>query len=289
MSKTAWFALGLVGMGCGSSKLVADNFDGGRDAPGTGLDTGSSCPASSLSSSRHTFAWTFAAAAADSGVDPDGGGAADAGPDAAAPSRCIASTSGFVTETCIGGAWLRSSAVGPILMFDDGSTLTWDPVGPPTPAPYVHQAGGDRVWARYGSSHSPPCGDCATEPDLALEIREGTSGTVRFYAAQGIDLSDLSDGDASDIFGVTATASPTCASQVTNVCASVDRTEFSHILQTSPAQTVPFAAPTQVTTPNGTYAVLWTASSDANPMFVACEDFTGLVRDNGFVATRLGP
>lgn len=293
MRNTAWLAFGLVGLGCGSPpKIVADNFDSGRDVPTTGVET-FGCPASLMGprvlgdAPRHTFAWTFAAATADAGA-----GSADTGADAAAPSRCTAIALPYLSvtsESCVGGAWLRSSPSGPVLTFDDGSTLSWQLDGAPTPAPYVQQAGGDRVWADY-ENHLPFGSFWTSVLDQTLEIRDGASGAVRFYAQQGDDLPGLPAPLVSDIFGVTATTSLFCMTHIVDdaQCLAFDRTELSHELQTSPAATITFAVGTQVAAPSGTYSVLWAQSSETNET-ATCTDISPPATDNGFVATRLAP
>jgi len=296
MRNAAWALVGLATLGCGPSTPAGRDKDSKTDGPVAATDAGEqagdagSCPAASIGPisqiepPRHTLAWTFAAA--DAGTAPDAG--ATPSEDAAAPSRCAVTTDVEQNASCSGGAWLRSSSAGPILTFDDGSTLTWNPSQAPTAGPYVQQASGDRVWADYERQDHVICPYCGAYTDQTLEIRDGPAGTVRFYAQQGSQLSPLPAALVQDIFGVTTTASPACTSHLAS-CQPFDRTELDHLLQTSPAQALPFATATQVSSPKGTYAVLWAATVESNVGPSTCTDDPGITNDDGFVATRLAP
>jgi hypothetical protein len=80
---------------------------------------------------------------------------------------------------------------------------------------------------------------------------------------------------------------PGCATDV-NGCVSLDRTEYDHRVATVPAQTIPFATLTAVTTPAGTYDLLWATTSETNIKH-DCPDTAGYTNDDGFVATRRAP
>lgn len=328
MRSLAWLLLG-VGVACNSSRLVvSDNFDtgvqdrtvwdAGRDGPGVVYDAGKDRPGVLSDGSvdttsttvldggscaspvyyrendyRKTLSWTFAPAVSDAGVAAADGGADDA----SSVSRCSASSSkSGPTEdyACRGGAWLRmrSGLPGPLLTFDDGSTLAWDASAPPVPAPYVSQATGDRVWVSYRSTVTVICPFCGAYTNQWLEIREtGSAGLVRYYAQQGNHLtSPLALATA--MFGATVTETVACKVHGGS-CPSLDRTEFEHQVGTTPAQVVPFATPTAVTSPNGTYDVLWAATSEANVDWGALgscgSDNPGASNDDGFAGTRRAP
>ena len=320
MKRAPWLLLGLGVLACGSSKLVADSFDSGTDVPAVAVDGGSDsqvsakdggtsdgggCPASSASYSsqgsyRRTVAWTFLAGVADAGVLVVDAGTAD---DDTAPSRCVASgsaaTAGLANYTCRGGAWLRSGAAGPVVSFDDGSTLTWDSVtwdsliwgssSQPAPAPYVTQAGGDRVWVSYRTATTVICPFCGAYTNTWLEIRDRSStGTVRHYAQEGNRL-ESPLGIAMAMFGVAVTENELCQFHHDG-CMSFARSVFDHWVATAPVQLIPFATPTLVTSPNGTYDVLWAATSESGVTYNGCPpDSPSISNDDAFVGTRRSP
>src|SRR5579871_6683800 len=329
MRSLALLSLGVAVVACSSSKLVvSDSFDSGvhdgppgmvwdagRDAPVVAYDAGKDRPSVGSDASTDTtsvggwdgatcpspiqdyrennylktLAWTFAPAASDAGVAPAADGGAD---DAASPSRCYVSATTFGPKnyTCRGGAWLRmrSGVPGPLVTFDDGSTLSWDASAPPVPAPYVSQATGDRVWVSYQSTATLICPFCGAYTNQWLEIRDtGSTGTVRHYAQQGNHLASPV-GMAMAMFGVPVTETVACKVHGGS-CPSLDRTEFEHQVATTPAQAVPFATLTAITSPNGTYDVLWDATSEANVDWGApgsCgSDNPGVSNDDGFAGT----
>jgi hypothetical protein len=302
MRHVRWLGLGLGVLACSSSKLGGN--DGGIDAPSV-TDTGAvdrpvgeggvgSCSDPGYTqegSYRPTMAWTFSAAALDAGAAVRDAGTTD---DAASVSRCVASgspaTTGLSDYTCRGGAWLRAGTAGPVLAFDDGATLTWNPSSAPVPAPYVTASGGDRVWVSYQSKATVICPFCGAYTNRWLEIRnDGSSGTIRHYAQQGNHLTSPA-AIAMAMFGVTVTDLAQCQLHVGS-CPSFDRTELGHQVATTPAQTVPFATLTEVASPGGTYDVLWASTSDSNVQYAtSCgSDLKGASNDDGFAATRQPP
>jgi hypothetical protein len=318
-SNVAWVVLGLSVLACSSSKLVSDSFDTGVDAPTDGpgvvfdagaVDAGrdvaaqggdaASCPGATdytvENSYRHTVAWTFVSAAADAGGAPAGDGGD--GETASSPSRCVASAGaaaayGLYDHACRGGAWLRSGASGPVVTFDDGSTLTWKPSAPPVPAPTVAQAAGDRVWVNYQQATKVICPVCGAYTNRWLEIRDtGSTGTVRHYAQEGNHLtSPLALAMA--MFGATVTEEAACQVRTGPCPASFDRTEFEHQVATTPAQWIPFGVLTAINSPNGIYDVVWAATSEANIEYSATNacgsDNPAVSNDDGFAGTRRGP
>jgi hypothetical protein len=320
MRRARWLLLGLGVLGCGSSKLVADSFDSGRDVPAVVVDAGRDsqlsatdggtggvgvCQASSgyLSegSYRRTVAWTFLAAVAAAGVPAGDAGTAD---EASSPSRCVASGSavngGLPSYTCRGGAWLQPGTAGPVLTFDDGSTLTWNPTtwdslfwnSSSPPSPYVTESSGDRVWVSYRTATTVICPYCGAYTNSWLEVRDGNStGTVRHYAQEGSNLTSPA-GIAMAMFGVVVTEKKVCQFHLGG-CMSFDRSEYDHRVATTPEQTIPFATLTLVTSPNGAYDVLWAVTSESRVTYNAdanCgSDNPGISNDDGFVGTRRAP
>jgi len=193
---------------------------------------------------------------------------------------------------CTGMASLRSTASGPAIVFGDGSQLVWDGTLPSALKPYVQQAGadGDSVWVDYEKKITVVCAVCGAYTTYTLEIRNGQSGKVRFYDQQGAVLPNLTDVQVTDIFGVTATATPSCTFPTYGGCYSFLRSEFDHQLSTTPPQTILDATLTEVTAPNGTFQVIWASSKESYAQLeLNCADGPAVATDNGFVATLVAP
>jgi hypothetical protein len=281
-------------VGCGSSKLTAST--GGPAEAGVCVGTPGALTSASLP--RQTFGWTFvpAFAGADAGTSRDAGAVPVARDSGAAASRCATVSDGvtdfgdpLMTSTCVGEAWLRQTAAGPTLVFDDGSAFTWDGSLPATAAPYVASSSGDPVWADFEENTRSDCPECALYKTNTLEIRTSAGGIVRFYAQQGSTLPGMTDGQILDIFGVPATAMLDCTFQVRDSdCISFQRTEYGHQLATTPPQTVASGVWSTVDAPTGHYVALWYSSSETAAK-VTCTDEPGEGTDNGFVAALVAP
>lgn len=146
-----------------------------------------------------------------------------------------------------------------------------------------------------GSSTEPAtpgivCAFCGAYETDTLEIRDGAGGRIRFMAQQGAVLPNLSDDRIIDIFGVPAVARPRCSFPATTGCWTLQRNQFDHALATSPAQLIPHAQTTAVTSPKGTYSVFWAGSTETNVTHGdLCADGPGVATDTGFAASLHNP
>jgi hypothetical protein len=270
MRSVAWLLAGMGLLACSSSpKIVADSFDSGTDRPSTGgvpgqdggLD-GPSClgsgtiaelqaagsigPLSTLDKPRPAFGWTYVGPTAlDGGLpSPGDAGSADAGRtvDGAVAARCQVlpglgpNNRGL---SCRGNAQLQLRSTGPVVAFADGTELAWNGDLAGYMAPYVQQPAGDAVWVDYEMSwsESHPFADYLHITNT-LEIRNGEGGKVRSFTQNGVDLPPLSDAQVADVFGVAARAVPSCSFQATGGCTTFDRTQYDHLLLTTPNQII---------------------------------------------------
>ena len=247
---------------------------------------------------RPRFGWTYVGPTAVDGGIPSDAGSADAGQtgDAAIAARCQ-TLPGLGPHnrglSCRGNAQLQLRTTGPVVAFADGTELVWNGDLGAYLAPYVQQPAGDAVWVDYEMSwnESHPFRDYLYVTNT-LEIRNGEGGKVRFFTQNGVGLSPLSDAQVMEIFGVAAQAVPSCSFAATAGCNTFDRTQYSHVLLTAPAQTIYDGAwADSVDTPNGKYDVYWASSTETNVRLnvATCTDGPGVATDNGFVAALLAP
>ena len=188
-------------------------------------------------------------------------------------------------------AVLHSGANGPIVTFDGGGELTWTGDLPREAQPYIRSATGDHVQADYEEHEVVVCPFCGSYTTQALEIRDGEGGKVRFHEQSGIVLPNLSDAEVVDIFGVSASMVAICSFHAVGPsCTTFDRTEYEHVLATTPAQTIPNAGWTAVNSSNGTYQVFWASSVETNFQSLPnCADGPAPATDTGFIAALTGP
>jgi hypothetical protein len=255
---------------------------------------GSIGPLTTQDSPRPGFGWTFLGPnAGDAGTETDAGvpapGATDAG---GGPARCQAVPGTYQPGvSCRGDARLQSRTTGPVVAFDDEFELAWSGELPASAQPYVQQAAGDPVWVDYEMRWTSVCPFCGAYATRTLEIRDSEGGKVRFYSQSGVVLPNLTNAKVTDLFGATASAVPDCSFHAVGAsCTTFDRTQYDHLLATTPAQTIPDADWTEVDSPDGTYEVFWASSTETN--FRAspnCEDGPGTATDTGFVATLRAP
>lgn len=256
-------------------------------------------PLSTWDTPRRTLPWTFVAGspAPDAGtggapVPTSGSPGIDASSDdASSPSGCEGPSSAVSPLTCRGGAWLRSTATGPTLAFDDGSQLLWDASGIDTPVaqPYILQADGERVWVAFEQSWTEVCEWCGGYQTKNIEIREGEGGRLRFIAREGAVLPDLPDAQVTELFGVTSVLRLSCSFHASAGCYGFERSQFDHVLKTEPEQVILDATLTRVVSPNGEYDVFWATSSETQVTRANCQDGPAVASDTGFAASRIAP
>jgi hypothetical protein len=251
-------------------------------------------PLSTLDLPRPRFGWTFVGpTSGDAGTASDAGVPAPGGTDGAGgPAGCQAVPGMYQPGvSCRGSALLQSRTTGPVVAFDDESELAWTGELPPTAKPYVQQAAGDPVWVDYEMRWTVVCPSCGAYATQTLEIRDSDGGKVRFYIQSGVVLPNLTDAQITDLFGATASAVQDCSFHAVGAsCTTFDRTQYDHLLATTPAQTIPDADWSEVDSPNGTYEVFWASSTETNLQTSPnCQDGPGIATDTGFVATLSAP
>ncbi len=224
-------------------------------------------------------------------------GARDGG---SADSGCqTTSVSGQTVDVaCSGAAWLR--AVGsmtangqpaPTLTWDDGSSVAWDPTGldPSIPAPIAEGGADQRVWAEL-ESHGwlAVPGQCGWSWDQTMELRDSAGGAIRLLARQGASVAEPDSAELAALFGVDARATTFCTHDALGGPALFRQTLHDHQLATDPPQVIPYAQPTRVTTPNGTFQVLWYSRSQvARPLSTTCAGCLNQGPIVGLVASRI--
>ena len=288
---------GTAGSGATGGSATGGNPSSGGGSPGTGgiilfdagardgAADGSVCdnpggPLATTGRPRPTFPWTLTS------PNPDGGFSSSA-----TTSGCHAVPGAYEADiSCSGPATLRSGSAGPTLAWADGAQLTWDPTGLPpefTP-PIMAGAADQQVWAQMTRHSVVVCPFCGGYETRTMDIRESEGGKVLFMAREGVRLDDLTAGQAQDVFGAGATAVATCSFQAEAGCSVFRRTNLDHVLDTIPAQAIPHAVPTRVITSNGSFEVIWHASTDTAVGYLHnCEDGAGIANDTGFLASRV--
>lgn len=237
-----------------------------------------------------TFPWQFQQRPGSGG---QGGGSSDAG-----YSGCQVTPTYDVS--CSGAASLQGltdgvgGAGGAAVVWDDGSKLIW---GPPDltdgtiPPPIAPGAADQRVWAemkRYTVAAADSM--CGATDVQTMDLRDSAGGNILFMALQTPGLPELTDADLLPLFGVGANTVPSCSYQTIEGCTSRTETLNDHVLQTSPPQTVHYGQPAQVTTPNGSFSVIWYSRSEQTVAPVtACTCSAVAGQTVAFAAARTAP
>jgi hypothetical protein len=283
--------LGVAG-GCPSIEDPIVEMDSGlldaknSEAPETSMAISPMCPISyrpltTGDRPRATMPWILKR------FEPSSSQAPDASPDQ------VDTTESVGDETYQGNAWLRLENEKPLLEFENGSKLVWDtsnfeaPIAPP----YQLKSTGDRVWVIYEKQFSWVCPFCGGHEHKKIEIRDSENGSLRFIAYQGLLDPALSEEQVQDFFGVSAVKNKKCIFHATPPgCYEFDRTQFDHVLQTSPTQSIPFATLTRIQSPKGTFEVIWSASSESNKNHIPnCYDGPAIASDSSFVISKVLP
>ena len=288
--------------GIGGANGGASGTDGGLDGPSClGYETvaqaqssGQVGPLSTTDEARPPLGWTYVGPYAVDGGAAAAAGAADAGTegDASASAHCLSVPNSYMPGTsCRGTARLQQRTTGPVIALDDGTELIWNGDLPVSFQPYVQEATGVPVWIDYEQRWVTVCPVCGAYATASLQIRDGEGGKVRFFAQTGVVLPTLTDAQVMDVFGVNAQAVPSCSLQATAGCSRFVRTEYDHVLSTTPAQTIYHGDWTgSVDAPNGRYQVYWSSSTESDFQQVPnCADGPGVATDNGFVAALVMP
>jgi hypothetical protein len=178
----------------------------------------------------------------------------------------------------------------PTLTWDDGSTLAWLPgeVDSAIPPPIAAGSPDQRVWAQLESHAwlSVP-GQCGWAWDQTMELRDSAGGNIRFMARQGASVSEPSSAELLALFGADAQPVTSCTHDVLGGPALFHQSLHDHVLQTTPAQLIPYGKPVRVTAPNGSFDVLWYSRTQvAYPLTSTCAGCLNQGPIVGFVASR---
>lgn len=220
--------------------------------------------------------------------------------DGSGGSGCWTTTvSGQVVDVvCSGAAWLRpnggaggSGGNVPSVTWDDGSRLSWQPAGLDTsiPPPIAPGSADQRVWAEM-ESHGwlAVAGQCGWSWDQTMDLRDAAGGKIRFMARQGAGEPEPTSEDLNALFGVHVETVTSCTHDALGGPALFHQSLHEHLLVTSPMQVIPYGQATQVTTPNGSFAVLWYSRSQvAHPLSTTCAGCLNQGPIVGFVASPL--
>lgn len=281
-------AITALAGGCGDGGQVAPPPDAGSDGgsvsppPDAGLDGSSAAcpvdpvaPKSTGDRARPVLPWVW---------EPAGGGA-DGGSGSA--GGCITMKSNGPPLRCRGMAAVSGSPAAPALVFGGAGRLRWDAsrVAAAVPPPAV--ATGAQVWVEYSEDIIWVCPFCGSYQLHALQVRESEGGKILWMGREGQKLGDLAEGEVRELFGVSARVQPVCQQRFFAGCYDVQRTVLDHVLATTPEQTVRHAKLTRVTTPGGTWEVVWAATQDLAQRDPRCADGPDPANDSGFAASRI--
>ncbi len=257
-------------------------FDGSADGPPFGLGTGGA----GTTCLNQTDGGAIAdAAAADAHATSDGGVCFTLPPDPrvfpwifeprGSSATVDASASGcqlnvvsgqLVDVVCSGPAFLRADggltdagASAPSIVWDDKSVLSWSPMANASiAAPIAAGASPQRVWAAMESHGwlSVP-GQCGWTWNQTMEVRDSAGGPIRFMAREGASLPELTSEESMALFGTSTAPVAACTHDVMGGPGLFHQTLNDHVLGMGNPQRIPYAQPTNVATPNGTFAVVW--------------------------------
>jgi hypothetical protein len=189
---------------------------------------------------------------------------------------------------CPGPATVRKEGTTLGLVFDDGSGLTYDPTLVDSPVAPPQVANGDTVWMQYSRNLvMVPYGGSYLNAEL--QIRKEQAGELLWVGRQGSKLEDVSDTLVAELFGVTARQELVCSSSFSADCYDVRRDVFDHVLETTPEQRLHHATLERVTTPKGSYEVVWAHSEESATRRPLCYDGAEAASDTGFAVSRLAP
>jgi len=270
----------------GEAETGGTGGDGGVSAAQAGTESLPACDPDTVGARttwnayRRTLSWTVGFGGA--------GGAGSAGGAAAAVSGCTppnaTSTESF---RCTGAATVARSDAGLQLAFEDGSYLLWDeslvPIAVAPPA--VDQ--GAIVWADFDREYGDVCPVCGSYERRTIEIRDAPAWRLLWVGAEGHELAPLDPALVDALFGVTVRYEPVCVAPAdTYACLDAELVELDAVLETTPEQVVRRGERATVTTPGGSYEVLWAASeSRLVETDLLCLDGPALTEDRAFAAS----
>ena len=189
--------------------------------------------------------------------------------------------------TCVGSATARISGGNIDLVFADGAVLRWDTTGVANPVAPPALADGATASIDYNRTWSVICPVCGAYYTAGMQIRTGSNQQLIWVGREGTEISDVDADLVNALFGVAVSEQLNCQSTIGAGCNNAVRHTFDHILQTTPAQTIPAAALRRVTTPGGQFDVVWAHSTEAVTPIPNCYDGPAVATDTGFAASRI--
>jgi hypothetical protein len=163
---------------------------------------------------------------------------------------------------CQGSAQVRIVNGIPTLTFVDGSTLSYSIEGASKPITPPVLADATMVWVSYQILQIHPSNLSPTSLYGQMQIRQNAGGPLLWLGKQGNSSVSGDDTLISELLGTVATAASHCDFDFNQLCWTVNRTLYNHVLPTMPVQTIPHAQNTQVTTSTGKFEVFWVESKD---------------------------
>lgn len=283
---------GSIGLGTGGATTCLGQTDGGAVLDAAAVDARPTSDAGvclTLAADPPAFPWIFEPRRSNPGVD-------------AGASGCQANiVAGQVVDVvCSGPAWLRASGglsdAGesvPSISWDDGSLLSWSAAGgnPSVPPPIAAGAAQQRVWVEmesHGWLTTP--GQCGFFWNQTMDLRDSAGGPIRFMARQGASLPELTSDESAALFGTTTQPVAACLHDMLGGPGLFHQTLNDHLLGTGRPARVPYAQPTSVATPNGTFEVIWySRTQHAQALSTTCAGCLNQGPIVGLLASRTGP
>lgn len=295
-----WQILGLLcttmaGMACSEPSHLpvpdgaATGTGGGTAGAGAGGGVGgiggqtASCqpagPRVTSDEPRRTIPWILTAAAGGAAGGASGSGAGGAG------SGCAVDSS--ESAVCNGPAQVAAEGAALRLIFADGSTLRWDTSQVPTAVAPPALQDGATAWVDYANKYGLVCPFCGSWRDAHMVIRPAAGADPIWVAREGNRQGDIDDALSMQLFGVPFSTQAACTFSYPADCFRVTRTTFDHVLATSPPQTLRHGELARVTTPKGTYDVVWAASTETSTIDQNCADGGTPSADTAFAASLI--
>ena len=234
--------------------------------------------------------WSLPAPAQSTGGSSGGGGAGGSGGAAADAglSSCtsLRSNDGQTRTSCSGTPQVSGSPDAPRLIFDDGSELDYNSKLAPTLT--IPALGSGKVRVRYEWNQTPDCPYCGSRSDAWVEIRTA-DGSQLLFAGSDSDFGGMTNGSTlNEVLGATPVAEAGCSYSTTWDCYFLDRSEFNHVVPTTPPIRLPHAQVTRVTSPSGAaYDVMISLSSDVIRPNPNCADGREVSADSTYLVSRV--
>jgi len=226
---------------------------------------------------RRALPWTE-----PTGLGAAAGGAGGAG----AAVDCTGDVGTTPGQICQAEAIVAEGATGLVLSLPGGLELAWDETAVPVAVAPPPVAEGERVWVRYSRSESMACTMCGGFENRSLVIRDAPAGEVLWAGAEGHLLEAVDPALIAELFAVAVRYEPACIEAVTeDSCDPAVLVEADVVLETAPEQVVHRGELATVSTPGGTFDVVWT-ESEARQRQAECMDGPVASADRAFAVSR---